>query len=252
MITWKNNDYDALKEWIAKGRSKTYREIANNTVARMDGFLIKVRLHYTDICVLEPCGIKHFYAGGWWTHTTKDRINLLLPQPFHLIQRKHVWYLWNHETEQEFIFQDGISIWPPTEEDPQLEVFGAATDTQAKLCKAIDAYAEDYIEKLISGQIAAPGPGDCWYCFLRDRKNQAFGDLVHDTNHLQSHIDDGYYVPSLFYNAIQVFPLSPLAASCLSDIWRQRGDGGIFQQLLKDQGRKSLMKYLYKQFGLPY
>jgi hypothetical protein len=56
--------------------SKDERRIANNTRARRVGAdIIAVRLHSTDVLTLHRDGAVIADSGGWWTVTTKERIN---------------------------------------------------------------------------------------------------------------------------------------------------------------------------------
>jgi len=56
-----------------------------------DGNAIAVIYHSTDIVTYFPSGIIHLDNGGWFTVTTKENMNRF--SPFHVYQRKGVWYV---------------------------------------------------------------------------------------------------------------------------------------------------------------
>jgi len=104
------NSYKDLKNYIAGGSSKTVRKIDNNTVARMSGDDIVIMFQYTDICIVYPNNSRRLYTGGWYTHTTKDRFNKLLPWPFSVFQKAGTWYIRNHITKEQWNFTDGVLV----------------------------------------------------------------------------------------------------------------------------------------------
>jgi hypothetical protein len=48
-----------------------------------------------------------------------------------------------------------------------------------------------------------PGPGDCWFCLMKTQDGKTLGDATKDREHLLSHVDQGYVVPSLVANALK-------------------------------------------------
>jgi hypothetical protein len=66
--------------------------------------------------------------------------------------------------------------------------------------KQIRRYAKQCIENL---PLENPGPRDCWYCCMQTEEGKTLGDAVNDIEHLQSHIEEGYIVPSLVFRALQ-------------------------------------------------
>jgi hypothetical protein len=69
------NSYQFYSDFIAKGRNKTDRPLANNTRVIDRGDRIAIRLHNTDIVSFFPNGDTEFNSGGWRTMTTKDRMH---------------------------------------------------------------------------------------------------------------------------------------------------------------------------------
>lgn len=61
-----------------QGRCKTSRKIANNTYLKRRGEDIAVLLHATDVVTFHPDDSVTLDTGGWYTMTTKDRMNSVL------------------------------------------------------------------------------------------------------------------------------------------------------------------------------
>jgi hypothetical protein len=68
--------FDALKAFILKGRDKTSRTVANNTVATLGGIgqTITVRHHGSTIAILSPNQITVTNA-GYGSASTRERVN---------------------------------------------------------------------------------------------------------------------------------------------------------------------------------
>lgn len=70
-------------EAVAMVRGKTNRserKVANNTYARiLDDGSVAFRLHDTDIVVIHPDDTATLRTGGWYTYTTRDRLNQYAP-----------------------------------------------------------------------------------------------------------------------------------------------------------------------------
>lgn len=84
--------------------------IANNTVRYVtsDGYDC-IRLHRTDIVVRPPnCSFIILDTGGWFTATTKERINRFLPPHCKLFQDNFEWFI----EADTFIhpYEDGMTI----------------------------------------------------------------------------------------------------------------------------------------------
>jgi hypothetical protein len=71
-------DYATLNERLT-GRCLERRKVANNTYAERRWPDIAIRLHDTDVVTLHPDGSITLNTGGWYTVTTKDRLNSYLP-----------------------------------------------------------------------------------------------------------------------------------------------------------------------------
>jgi len=78
-----------------QGRNLESRKYANNTYWQRRGENIALKLHNTDIVMLYPNGDMTLNTGGWYTVTTKERINRVLPRVFYLHQEKGRWFVVN-------------------------------------------------------------------------------------------------------------------------------------------------------------
>lgn len=67
-------------------------------------------LHNTMIAVLGD-GILTLNSGGYRTNTTKERLNGVLNRlGYQIRQRKGEWSIYNSQTEESFLFVDGIQL----------------------------------------------------------------------------------------------------------------------------------------------
>lgn len=244
-------DYDNLRDFISKGKNKVSRPLANNTTVRTNGVDVIVKYHATDIAIFKPDGAIILNTGGWRTSTTKTRLSELAPRGFIVYQERGVWYLtdarkgWRDATR--YFYADGITI----HADGTVTGEGENPNADRAQVKAIQKYARGYIAALLHGEVPPPSGGDCWYCAMRTSDNKPLGEASTDTSHLDSHIAESYYVPSLIARAVEVYPVSIMANSALYAIWydaSQRFDFG--DSILAEQGYKSLVKYLKAQYGL--
>lgn len=183
-------DYKELNQQL-QGRNKDSRKHSNNTyIVRRNGN-IALQLHQTDVATFQPDGAIILNSGGWHTLTTKDRINQALPAGLRLSQAKGIWWLKGQ------VFKDGITI------NPNGTITGQGKSNpkaDVKLKKQVRAYAKLCADAV---PMEPPGAGDCWYCAMVTTNKQTLGDAFKDASHLDSHIKEGYVVPSLVYHALK-------------------------------------------------
>lgn len=259
---------------MLQGRNHSSRKIGNNTyLIRHDSF-IAIKLHNTEIIKYYPDNRIILDTEGWTTVTTKARMNEYLDK-VSIWQERSVWYISNRgEWTKRTAYYDGMEIKP----DGTLEPDPDYVDTK-QLKKDIRKFTDGYITALFAGEVSAPSNGDCWYCLFRENagniktgvlhsngtlSNQAscgpslngktLGELNNNREHLQSHIKEKYYVPSLLVRAIELFPVSQAAKHELSCKWHPDDPNAksisYWQDIAKDQLKKSLSRYLKRQFGL--
>lgn len=91
------NDLNSL----LTGRYKDSKKIDNNTYAeRKPNGSIAIRLHETDVLTYLPTGVIIYDTGGYYTATTKARLNKYAPVGVY--QKKREWYF-----EDDSTFHDG-------------------------------------------------------------------------------------------------------------------------------------------------
>ena len=213
--------------------SRSSKKLANNTyLTKADGGSlgrVAVKLHSTNVVELFSDSTYVLNSGGWRTATTKDRINGY--SPARISQVKNVWYLRDGS-----LFYDGMTIDaygnPLEPKEP--------SDYESKL-KAIKkeakAYAHAFVEELKAGNIPMPSGGDCWFCALRTSSEESLGEATNNPEHIKSHIEEKYYVPSLLVNAGR--------AAGYQDF--QIGMMGIGGQRLFIDPERHIYKYVVKQ-----
>lgn len=170
-----------------QGRNKESRKLAFATYLQRRGENIALRLHDTDIVTFTPSGDRILNSGGWHTSFTKARIALA---GIRLSQESGVWYVGAAR------FQDGITL------KADGSITGAARDDRKadrQLKAKVKAYAKMYADAL---PLDKPSGGDCWFCYMRTQSGKTLGDEV-KADHILGHIEEGYIVPSLAYNALK-------------------------------------------------
>jgi hypothetical protein len=246
--------YERANELLT-GRCSVRRKLGNNTYLERRDSNIVIRLHNTDIMIFNPNGDVTLESGGWRTVTTKARLNEYLAA--RVWSDRGVWYL--KVGDAQYVFDDGITI------HPDGTVTGAGEEDSItflkKLKRRVFKYADDYITALFNGRVSAPGLGDCFYCQLTNQEGQSMGEVFHDKDHLESHIREKCYVPSLLMRALKRFPQSQCANHTLYEIWgggsppelailRKMDPGNGWHSIARDQLTKSLRRYIVDQIGM--
>jgi len=252
----KDYRYHNLLDFILSGRNKTSRKIENNTIARIelddyDIQLIKVKLHNTDIGTIFANNTIILNSGGWMTFTTKDRMNKILNHTeFRIYQENGIWYVYRlpFSLNECYGYQDNIQINP----NGTIENYLPDVRELEKKRKQITSYVKRFIRALVTGKVESPNAGDCWYCAMRDSSsNIPLGESTGDISHLESHMKENYFVGSLLWRAIELYPVSQYAMWELGDIWQKGKLPNDRFSVLSDQVSYSLKKYLFSRFNLP-
>lgn len=236
------------------GRNKDRRKLENNTyLERRDAETIAVRLHNTDIVMFKSDGSTTLDTGGWRTVTTKDRMNKYAS--VNLSQENGQWFVVRHLEENPYwervgLYSDGMRILP----DGTLEGIEPLDEYQKKLKlrKRVHRFAAKYMVAFAAGNVPAPGPGDCFYCAMREVKTgNPIGEVVHDKDHILSHIEENYFVPSLLMRAFETMPHSPAMGWALAEHWQPNSGQSVpfAQDFVRLQLQKSLSRYILRQLG---
>lgn len=182
-------DYHNAQLELARGRNGR-RKIANNTYLYPVNDGIAVRLHATNVVVIHPDNTYTLNSGGWQTVTTKARLNEY--SPARVCQRNGIWYV------DGFPFVDGMKV--DANGRPINAVDNSANVERHKrlLDNMVRKYINGYAEDAFQNGVQHPDAGDCWACrFHADDNDEPMG-----VDHLLSHMEEKYYVPSLLWKAI--------------------------------------------------
>lgn len=119
-----------------------------------------------------------------------------------------------------------------------------------KLKQGAKQYCKDFIEALIAGNVPKPSGGDCWYCYMREKKTgRPLGD-VSGASHIPDHIAEKYYVPSFLYNALTILPSSAYEHGIIGNIWAGNPVSAHDKEYLRDWTVKRFYRYVVSQLGL--
>jgi hypothetical protein len=246
-------DYQQAAEIIGGRDSKKLRY--KTWLRRRDEDVIALVHHETDIITYHPDGRTVVDCGGWRSSTTKERLNNHLPHGWRVFTDGGIWYIEHMEnvyhwmSEKALVYQDGVTIHP----DGHIE--GALPREEAKriakLRRRSNKYARDYIEALFAGKVPRPDGGDCWYCLMRFESGGARCELG-KSDHILSHIEEKYYVPSLLARAIERFPVSQVAMWYLYGVlWGdEERNSRSWTGVAHDQLLSSLRRYVHTQLGM--
>ena len=200
--------YSSLRKHIMLNPQQlqpTSRDLdANNTSLHLRGDNVAVKLHKTDVVTYLPDGSIVLDSGGWRTVTTKDRMNRYLPRGIFVRQENNVWYVHNRNNDQKpVVFEDGMVIAP----DGSLPDVDSDKDEQIRdKASQIKTYAKKFVDEFVKGNIPEPSSGDCWYCSMKVKDTgETLGDalVANPPAHLESHLEEEYFVPSLLANAVR-------------------------------------------------
>jgi len=197
--------YQAADERLT-GRTPMRRKIGNNTWLKRRGDDIAVRLHDTDVVVYHPDGSITLDTGGWFTVTTKARMNE--HSPFGVSSVRGEWQValrnpayyanpWPADAVPEpywgltVPFHNGMTWhgdhWTGVPEPDEIEAERAA---RKKLTGEINAFVKSITPEQITEAWTNTG-GDCFIC------------RVGETSCLLDHVDEHYFHAHLALRAIE-------------------------------------------------
>jgi hypothetical protein len=251
---------ESKRKWaetdLGRGGDPTWRWLKNETrlIKQDDEYIVE--LFGNDIMVYRPDGSIVLDSCGWRTVTTKQRFNEYLGREWGVYQSKSIWYVDHFEPgrkrnwdEFDYVFEDGMILCP----DGSVEGEGEDPQALQKLNRRVVKYTRDYIAALFNGDVPAPSRGDCWMCSLVTDGGRPLGDACND-DHLHSHMEERYYVPSLLINAVNEYDgnVSQAARWALADFWQPGGErrADFLYGIAKEQLRSVLRKYMRRRLGL--
>lgn len=205
-----------------------------------------VRLHHTDVVTLHPDGSQTLDSGGWRTVTTKDRINAYAP--VRVFSDRGSWFVVPTfpgagpiDWERRYAFADGMRVYP----DGKVE--GAGIDETAirkRVLRMIGEYIKGYADSVRNVGLTPPSNGDCWGCYMKTASADGKalppgkGDIT-GVDHYLSHFEEKYYVPSLYWRAIQPRGIlanphyNPNAVWAIADAEAKRGRTDMIERDLR-------------------
>lgn len=175
-----------------------------------------------------------YNSDGWLTVSTKERMNRF--GPYHVWSERHIWYIsksfywkWNvQESESNspvYHYQDRMwfnpdgSAWAKDQNGIayQLKPFSKEEEkAKRKQLRAMDKFIKEYLNELVNYKLSISA-GDCFMC--QGESNPEFAEKMYigeldkngqlvtkqgiNPDHLLSHINEKYYVPSLVMSAIR-------------------------------------------------
>lgn len=259
--------YEKMSETLG-GRSS--KKVANNTyLQRRDADTIALHYHATDVVIYHSDGRIVLESGGWRTVTTKVRWNAdyagLSREGFRVASDKGVLYLYKWtEPREEWPFEDGITLRPNGDGRYHVDVDTIGEDPKKtqKTRRKVKEYASKFIAELRAGNVPSPSAGDCFYCAMRVQgTNVPLGEQSKDKTHIESHIAERYYVPSLLVRACEVMPCSQAMKWAIGETWTAQAKTDAQttfekidpywskQDFIWQSLAKMLAKYILRQLG---
>ncbi len=230
-----------------QGRCAQRRKIANNTYLERRGEDIALRLHQTDVVTFHTDGTATFDTGGWFSMTTKSRMNDALPRGIVLSSIKGRWFFtypghWDGDTlvpsERKAVpYADGIRLDLSTltvvgGEVPAEQV-KAEDDANTAMRKAVNTYIRKTTPEDIVRAFDNAG-SDCVICRWPGRETEA--------DHLRQHVEEQYVMVTLLHNAVTArgfrYP------SVILDVILSNAQHGKVDSFYRDSIRKYLRKHL--------
>lgn len=178
------------------------RKLGNNTTLESRGDTVAVRYHATDVVTFHADDSRTLDTGGWFTSTTKERINQYLPWGWHLYADRGTWKLREAGNPVPVLYADGMTVsesagWHYADGTNPVD----AVEADKAMKRRIRTYVAGWTEEV--RDTCADTAGDCWACLMVTNDGRTLGDATADTAHLESHLEERYYMASLTLNAIR-------------------------------------------------
>jgi hypothetical protein len=225
--------------------SKEKRKLAHETYLVRVGNDLVIRYHDTNVVVYHADRSITLDSGGWRSPTTRRRFEEFGSVPIE--QRDSSWFVrwWGRE----YIFDDGMRLRPDASVIYAKEPPDA--DDILKLSKRVNKYARDFAAAFIEGQVEAPSGGDCWHCLFEDESRRSWDEASNDKEHLHSHMEEPYYVPSLLVRAMEKYGAVNAERGAIWSYWDPERALELWEGLAKRTVYKYVRKYMRHQLELP-
>jgi hypothetical protein len=254
------------------GRCSIRKKIDNHTWLERDGDgKIVLRLHATDILVFEP-RIVTLNSGGWRSVTTKARMNKYLEWGRRVYSERGEWVVLvgRGENRVTYKFEDGMKL-VDVDYGSTVQVEGAEEWVKGgkvgKLKKRVFRYVKGYLDALEKGEVAPPGLGDCFYCQMRvvkekgEEKGKTLGQATKNTEHLDSHMEEWYYVGSLLSRVMEEMSFSECGKWYVHGGWKMNDPNHLVLEttsgkrlmeagrMCRDQVERAMRRWMVRQYG---
>lgn len=246
----------SLRSNLSSARSKSAgKPVANNTrLFERENGSIAIQLHSTDVVTYHSDDSCTLDSGGWQTVTTKERMNCYAPG--RVYSDKGVWYV-NYCSKQ-YLYADGMTLHNDGTVTGAKEFNKELEKLVQKKRTKIRNYAKLFVDALYKGKIAAPSAGDCFFCqmVVADGKDKGkpLGEACKDHSHIESHLAEKYFVPSLLYRALEAFGASQVEREL---VWKlTHGDKPSWpgaeerSSYFAKHVEKYVSKYVMRQLGM--
>lgn len=180
-------NYEQLNEIASSARKLPKSVMHKTTLRKLDDGSIAIRHHETDVVVARPDGSFVLDTGGWMSLTTRLRLNA-----FKIWQQKGL--LWMDCAGKTVLFRDGVII-KKNGKPANAQSADAVELASKKASRMISKYIRGFCESIKKNGLQTPSGGDCWFCLMRAPFSS---DSI---DHVISHMEESYYVPSLLLNA---------------------------------------------------
>jgi hypothetical protein len=166
---------------------------------------VYVRLHATNVATITPTTAT-YHTGGWYTVTTKERINRWMPDGFKVASEKGIWHVWQYPGWRKVSrFYDDIQLVDQRDGTTNVHV-PRLDDPDEPLRKSLDGYVKLYTDERIAELMvyaqATGALGDCMFCSMIDPEGR-------NPDHLLDHIAEGYTMTHLAHNAVKAAGYKP-------------------------------------------
>lgn len=238
-------NYTEAIDYLNKGRNKNSRPWANNTRLERRGESVALRLYSTDVVTFRPDGSAVLDTGGWRTVTTKDRINSATTG-WNVYSVRGEWRAACQANGADVPFAEGMTVWP----DGRYDGAGSESDLaqEKKTRRDVAAYAKRFAAMIMSGNVAMPGGGDCWFCGMQTQTGQTLGESTKDRTHLLEHIRENYYVPSLAWRAFERDSIAMRQSLQAKLMGKPEHDFRL--SYFESRAAKNIRKYILRQLGM--
>lgn len=239
----KFNKSSVIHKYSFKIENNTYVYINPDNTQALNNDLILNILFYKSVIGKLSQGKIILNSDGYKTFTTKDRLNKILDDNktgYRIYQENYKWYIynWNYQERIKYAYADNVTFSLLSNKSYAILNYGIDNVMQLNSLKhKISKYVNNYYKQFTLGKINKPDNSDCIACLFQ---------ITDDNDHLLSHIDENYLVPSLLVNACIKYSdnLSFMSKHIIGQWYENNNIEWELINIVGYQIRKVLYKYL--------